>query len=177
MKVYESSVLRPFGSLVRGVLTISVVLGVLGVAAVLLLYGGAGRWRPDFLCQALTMPLFLGAAGLTLVIGVWMTLESFGGSRGSYRMAPTELEVWSGLLHKKMVAVRYGKITDITLSQGPLMQLLGTYDLTITADYRCVTLHGIRSAVDLRLQLLERRDSLKDLESDEDGPDNVICCR
>jgi len=171
MKVYESSVLRPFGSLVRGVLTMSMVVGIVWALTVLLLYGASGRWCPEFIAQALTFPFFLGAVGMTLVIGMPITLNAFGACRGSYRMAPTGLEVWSGFLEKKMVAVKYQTISDITLSQGPLMQLLGTYDLTIYSSGVSVgtwaTLHGIRNGIDLRLQLLERRDSLQALETDE----------
>lgn len=171
MKIYESSALRPFGSLVRGVLTMSMVGGVLWAFSVLFLYGASGRWRPQMPVEALTSPLFLGAVGVALLIGIPVLWTSVGESRGTYRMAPTELEIWSGFLNKKMVAVKYRDISGVGLSQGPLMQLLGTFDLTISAPAACAfsltTLRGIRNGPELRLRLLERRDSLQALESDE----------
>ena len=171
MKVYTSSVLRPFGSLVRGVLTMCGVVGILWAFAVLFMYGASGRWRPEILHQALTFPLFLGAVGVAVLFGVPVIWASFGECRGSYRMAPMELEIWTGILHKKMVAVKYQTIADIRLSQGPLMQLLGTYDLTIRTGVPyavdAATLRGVRNGMDLRLQLLERRDTLQSRETDE----------
>jgi membrane protein YdbS with pleckstrin-like domain len=170
MKVYESSVMRPYGSLVRGILVLSLFVGVLFAFTLLVHYGGAGRWHSRFPGDALVSPLFLGGTGLFVLIHVPLMLAAFGQSRGSYRVGPTDLEITSGWLHRRTRWIQLRKISDIELSQGPLMRLLGTSDLKIRlADYPCeVLLHGVHDARDLRWHLLDRRDSLSELEAEKE---------
>lgn len=168
MKAYESSVLRPFGSLVHGVLILSLIAGVLWGFSILFLFGAAGRWRDAYVEQALVQPLFLGALALLAVIGLPTTLTVFARNRGSYRAGPTDLEVTAGWLHRETRWLQYKNMTEIDLVQGPLMRLLGTHDVKIRhGQYGAeVVLHGVRDARELRLHLLDRRDSLRDLEDD-----------
>ena len=116
MKLYQSSVLRPFGSLVRGTLATSLVLGTAWLYCVLLPLGNRGRWRPEFLTQALVSPLFLALAGIILVIGVPLVVTAFGNSRGRYRVGPTDLEITSGWLFQNTRWIRLKDISDAELS-------------------------------------------------------------
>jgi hypothetical protein len=168
MKVYRSSVLRPFGSLVRGALTTSMIVGVAWAYCALLPYGERGRWRPEFMSQAIVSPLFLALVGVILLIAVPVVLSAFGQSRGRYRVGPTDLEITSGFLFQKTHWIPLKNISSVELSQGPLMRLLGTSDLKIHQRNLAseVVLHGIRDARDLRIHLLDRRDSLAEAEDD-----------
>jgi membrane protein YdbS with pleckstrin-like domain len=166
MKVYQSSVLRPYGSLVRGSLVTSLAVGTVWAYSALQIYGLRGKWRPEFIPQALESPLFLALAGIVLLIAVPLVLTSFGQSRGTYRVGPTDLEIRSGWLHQTTRWIKLSTITQIELSQGPLMQLLATTDLKIrSAEAGEVILYGIRDARDLRFHLLDRRDSLTAVET------------
>lgn len=167
MKVVHSSVLRPFGSLVRGVLTTMLIVGVAWAYCALLPYGERGRWRPEFLSQAMVSPLFLALVGVILLIAVPLVVSAFGRARGRYRVGPTDLEITSGWLFRNTQWIQLKNISTVELSQGPLMRLLGTSDLKIQQrNYSAeVVLHGIRDARDLRFHLLDRRDSLA--ENDE----------
>jgi membrane protein YdbS with pleckstrin-like domain len=168
MKSYQSSVLRPFGSLVRGTVTTSLILGMAWAYTVLMLYGERWKWRPEFLSQALVSPLFLAAVGIILMIAVPLVAAAFGKSHGRYRVGPTDLEITSGWLFRNTQWILLKNISNVELSQGPLMRLLGTADLKIhQRNYSSeVVLHGIRDARDLRVHLLDRRDSLQEIDDE-----------
>src|SRR6185436_16137718 len=117
MKVYQSSVLRPFGSLVRGSLWTSLAVGTVWAYSALQIYGTRGKWRPEFVQQTLESPLFLALVGIVLLIGVPLVLTAFGQSRGTCRVGPTDLEIRSGALHQSTRWIPIKSISQIELWQ------------------------------------------------------------
>ena len=169
MKQLESSVLRPFGSLIHGLAIMSAFIAAFYGFTLLVQASQVHAWQPKLLTAATGEPLFLILAALVLLIGVPWVWSVFSKSRGTYRAGPTDLEIWSGLHWRELKSLRYADISDVELARGPLMRVLGTSDLKIHARAfpHLVTLHGLRDAEEFRRFLLERRDSLRSLEDDE----------
>lgn len=168
MKTYESGILRPFVSLFRGLGWIAfLVAGFLGMVS----FGALDRgpWGADLLLLQLKNPLFLALASMTGLIGIPWTLSVFAAARGSYRLHATELEIRGGWMGRTMQTVSLADLTNIRLSAGPLMRLLGRDDLLLTGAGIHCTLYGVKDGEALRTLLLDRRDSLRELKAEEDA--------
>lgn len=171
MKIYHSSVLRPFGSLLRGLTVITLILAAILAFAILALFSAAGEWSPGLLRVALVQPLFLLPGALVLIVGLPIAWSAFTRCRGCYRAGPTDLEIRNGWPRQSVQLLRYADIRAIDLSRGPFMRLIGTTDLVIRSSQVPfqATLYGIRDAGELRESLLGRRDSLRELLVDGGG--------
>ncbi|HLF93859.1 MAG TPA: PH domain-containing protein [Planctomycetota bacterium] len=168
MKSFRSSFLRPWGTILYGVSVLGLILAAwYGFLWVVIRTPGRD-WRPIPWTSLFLEPAFISPAALIAIIGAWIVLYQSGSSRGRYRAGATELEVRSGWVWRRTQYLRYVDIKNIELRDGPLMRLVGTSDVEIWASEapHRVLLHGIPDGEGFRRFLLDRRVSLKELESE-----------
>lgn len=169
MKTFNSSLFRPWGSLFHGALVMALVMAGWFAFLRVILTAHGSEWRQTSWQWIVEQPPFLGPAMLVVLIGGWVALYKFGANRGRYRAGARELEVRTGLVWRKTQYLRYVDIANIEVHEGPLMRLLGTADLIITASAapHQVILYGVRAGEEMRRFLLERQESLRALASEE----------
>jgi len=106
------------------------------------------------------------------LLAVLLALQGFFSTLGArYELGASELTIRSGNFWRQTTTVPLVGITRIESVRGPLMRLLGLWDLRIYStsilstqnglrEHAAAVLLGVREGEDLRRYLLERRDTL-----------------
>jgi putative membrane protein len=120
-------------------------------------------WTQILIALLLTLWMFgLGAVLYAYTLGQWLPGRQAGALK--YWLDGTTLRVDTGVYFLSRRAIPLDRVTDIVLSQGPLMRRFGIWSIRVQATgpigqaIMPVVLFGVRDPEEVRDELLAARD-------------------